>query len=322
MRPSPSLVLALATGACVSATDPDTAVTLGDEAELDSSDADEDTVTGDDAPVLDQGADPSPALRCEKVDLLFVIDDSHSMASEQGNLIASFPEFFANIQATLDTVDSVQVGVVATDAYAFNAEACRSLGALVTQTGGAGSSNAVCGPFSGASGTFMTEADALDAFSCAGQLGIDGSIDERPMEAMLTALDSSLSEAGGCNEGFSRKDALLVVVVITDEEDDHQEISGQLHGSPGEPEDWFAALAAHKGVESNVAVLSIIGGLPDNECGEPVGVGAEPSPRLQAFTQMFSHGFLGDICAWSYGPFFSEAIEVVESACADFEAVP
>ena len=38
--------------------------------------------------------------------------------------------------------------------------------------------------------------------------------------------------------------------------------------------------------------------------------------------EMFTYGFLGDVCAPSYGPFFDEAIGVVETACDNFEPVP
>lgn len=263
------------------------------------------------------GSDPG----CEKVDLLFVVDDSISMAGEQANLIASFPEFIDGIQAALPDADSFHVGVVTTNAYAFNAAGCQEIGALVTQTGGASSSNAACGPFS--AGRFMTNASDLQgAFACAAQVGIDGPTDERPMQAMQVAIGPAHAGSGGCNAGFMRDDALLVVVIITDEEDDPREFYGMLEGSPGDPVDWAAAIVAAKGLESNAAILSIIGGEPGNACPEPSGVdGAEDAPRIRAFTQMFTHGFLGDVCAPSYGPFFSQAIGVVESACDGFVPV-
>lgn len=268
--------------------------------------------------MMEAGDEPG----CTKVDLLFVIDDSISMAGEQANLIASFPEFIAGIQDTLANADSYHVGVVTTNAYAYNAGGCQQMGALVTQTGGASASGQVCGPF--AAGRYMSDADDLQAtFACVAQVGIDGPTDERPMESLEIALGSAHAGAGGCNEGFLRNDALLVVVLITDEEDDHFMLYNTLEGSPGDPPDWFAAVAAAKGMESNAAILSIIGGQPGNVCPEPSGVdGAEDAPRLRAFTEMFTHGFLGDVCAPSYGPFFDEAIAVVETACEGFVPIP
>ncbi|HVH97207.1 MAG TPA: hypothetical protein VM869_00790 [Enhygromyxa sp.] len=280
-----------------------------DSSDDDTSERGSDT-TGPALDLADHGG-----LGCEKVDLLFVIDNSVSMVSEHGNLIASFPEFIAGIQSTLGGTDSYHVGVITTDAYQFNDPECRLLGALVTQTGGASSSESECGPF--LEGRYMTEDDELElGFACIGQVGLGGANDERPMQALELALAEPLQT--GCNAGFLRDDALLVVVIITDEEDDHTTLQGKLQGSPGNPEDWFAALAARKSVESNVVVLTLIGGLPENTCPFPTGSGAEDSPRLRAFTEMFTHGFLGDVCAWSYGPAFAQAVTVIESACEGF----
>ena len=278
-------------------------------------------------PVLDVGgADQGGSAEaggdgCSKVDLLFVVDDSISMAGEQANLVASFPDFIDAIQAQLPEADSYHVGVVTTNAYEFNANGCTELGALVTQTGGASSSAASCGPF--AAGRYMTDGDDLpDVFACAAKVGVDGSTDERPIQAMTVALGPAYAGGGGCNEGFLRDDALLVVVVITDEEDDPFMFYGELQGSPGDPPDWFDTLVALKGVETNVVMLSIIGGQPGNVCPEPNGVdGAEDAPRLREFTQMFTHGFLGDVCAPNYGPIFADSISVIEQACDGFVPV-
>ena len=272
-----------------------------------------------DAPELDLDEEPSETAGCAKVDLLFVIDNSHSMGSNQGALVESFPEFIDDLYATLDSTDSYHVGVVTTDAYVFNTPECQSHGALVARTGGESSSDAACGPYSG--GTYMTEAEDLaSSFACAAQVGVDGSIDERPIQAALEALGPT--HAQGCNAGFLREDALLVLVIITDEEDDHTSLFGEAQGSPGEPNDWFAALEAIVGIEQNAVVLTICGGHPDDQCGFPVGALAEPAPRLRAFTTSFTHAYLGDICAGNFGPFFAEAVAVVDLACENFTPIP
>ena len=263
---------------------------------------------GESMPESEDGNDPNAG--CTKVDLLFVIDDSYSMATEQSVLIASFPEFIASVRASLDAVDSYHIGVVTTDAYPFNDPACQQLGALVTATGGADSSASECGPFG--NGRFMTEDDPLeDSFACAARVGIEGSDDERPIGALLGAISPDL--AAGCNQGFLRADALLIVVIITDEEDDL---------TPGDPSDWFIEFEQAIGTEHNAAMLLIAGRLPDNTCGFPIGVGAEDAPRLRDFTQRFTHSVLGDVCAVSYAPFFDEALEFVQQACDEFVPVP
>lgn len=255
---------------------------------------------------------------CERVDLLFVIDDSSSMAGEQQNLIASFPAFIQGIQAGLAGVSSYHVGVVTTNSYGYNSLHCREIGALVTSTGGAKSSDTSCGPFS--EGRYLVSGDDLEQqFACIAQVGTSGFLDERPMQAMQTAVGPIHAVSGGCNEGFVRDNALLVVVIVTDEEDQVVEFGDTTKGSPGGPQTWFEELVATKTYEENIAVLSIIGGQPDSAClDDHADNGAEDAPRIRAFTEMFTNGFLGDVCAPSYGSFFNEAIDVVQDACGGF----
>ncbi len=270
---------------------------------------------------------------CTKVDLLFVIDNSGSMADEQANLIASFPGFISAMQQELAETDGYHVGVVTSDTYIFDL-GCSPLevGNLVGRTGGTDSSNGVCTPY--ASGlNYMTEQDDLaDKFSCAAQVGSGGDGDEHPMEAMLTALSSPLIDAGSCNEGFLRDDALLVVVIITDEEDDHETQAEAcdmtaLPGSPGEPATWFDDLVEVKGEEGNVVVLSLVG--PDAEAGNMCPaldkcnggiVGAEVADRILEFTRMFTFGFIGPVCD-DFGPIFAESIAVIATACEEFNPI-
>lgn len=264
---------------------------------------------------------------CKKVDLLFVIDDSGSMADEQANLANSVPGFINQIKTQLADTEGYNIGVITSDAYIFNDPACIAEGALVTRTGGPDSSNATCTPF--ASGLrFMTEQDDLDTkFTCAARVGTGGDGNERPMQTLIAALSDAMAAPGACNEGFLRDDALLVVVIITDEEDDH-EIDGCLQqpqpGSSGDPPQWFdAVVAAKDGIESNIVVLSLVGPKPPNACPAldkcTGGIdGAEQATRIIEFTEMFTYGFIGQVCAPSYEPFFQEAVSIIESACDDF----
>ena len=282
--------------------------------------------SGEPDPIFDVGAlsDAAPPVTpgCDKVDFLFVIDNSESMADEQDNLVASVPGFIAGIEGTLADVEGYHVGVTSTDAYPRNPSDCREVGALITQTGGTGSSNMVCGPFT-EGGNYMTQADDMaHAFACTAAIGVAGDGNERPMDAMLAALGPELNGPGGCNEGFSRDDALLVVVLITDEEDDHEMLGGlQIAGSQGNPLQWYQALVDLKGLPENVAVLALVGHEKPNACPDfqwDGFDGAEIATRLIAFAQMFEHGFVGDVCAADYEPFFAEAVSVVKTACDGF----
>ncbi len=62
---------------------------------------------------------------CDKVDFLFVIDNSGSMGDEQQNLINSFPQFINTIQTELDEAQDYHVMVLDVDAWVF--EQCPAL---------------------------------------------------------------------------------------------------------------------------------------------------------------------------------------------------
>jgi hypothetical protein len=255
----------------------------------------------------DLGPPPTLQSQCAQVDLLFVIDNSHSMADEQTNLVASFPGFIDGISTFLGADADYRVGIITTDAYAFNTFGCTDLGDLVTQTGGELSSHASCGPFAEGH-PFMTNADDLaTSFACAADVGIAGAGVEKPMQALTTLL---ASRNDPCTANFVREDAVLVITIITDEEDDGDSI--------GDPWDWHAAVLDAKGGDpSRVMVLSLIGRAQPNACSSQWdgAVGAEFAPRLADFTERFPHGTVGDACASDYGPYFAALLADVEQEC-------
>jgi len=254
---------------------------------------------------------------CTKVDILFVIDNSGSMADEQQKLIANFPGFAEEIQSTLGEVDGYNVGVVTSDDYwnvfaspGINADAmeCRVLGGLVTAN-----PTQACTPYA-AGNRFMTEADDLATrFACAANVGDQGIGLEQMGGAAVNALLPSLSAPGGCNDGFLRDDALLILVLITDEDDDIESL--------GDPTDWYTSVVSAKFNEpDNIVVLSLIwddsGGNPN---GCVVASDENTGTSIAEFTNMFTHGSVGSLCVDSYQQFFSDAIGVIDVACDEFE---
>jgi hypothetical protein len=172
---------------------------------------------------------------------------------------------------------------------------------------------------------FTETQPALEStFSCVANVGTYGSGAERPMQAMQGAVSEAMNDAAGCNEGFLRDDAILVVVVATDEEDDAAEDPNG--GSPGDPPDWAQSLIDAKlGNDKAVVVLMLVGDsdAPGGVCppgADPGngGPGAEPSPRLREFAELFDHGMWGSICSSDYGDFFNEAISVIDVTCEEF----
>ncbi len=193
------------------------------------------------------------------------------------------------------------------------------LGAGVTHPRGPEASNRECNFVSGARYIDSNEADLVETFACAADVGTgSNSLDtEKPMEAMVEAV-SPASGASTCNTGFVRDDAILVVTFITDEDDNND--------SKGEVAGWRQALIAAKGGDENAVVVLGLFGDQDLEGGaicpplDPDGNdGAEPSPRLRAFVDSWGErGFAGSVCADTYAPFFEEAVGIIDTTCEEF----
>lgn len=279
-----------------------------------------------------------PSLDCDKIDFLFVIDNSSSMADEQQHLVAAVPGFVDAMRTALPNVESLRVGVIDTDSYpslgtaqdALNGcpedSECDScdyqLGALLDKPGSAVDPESSCG-FSSGERYMDGHAESFpDEFECVALVGVDGNPIEQQASALVNAVSGPLAEDGGCNDGFVRDDALLVFVVISDEEDDHAAAPGPQGGSMGEPELWYDALVQAKGgEENNVVGLGLIGGSPRfSEC-EALSSGldgAEQTTRLDGFLGNFNFGFTGSVCAEGYDAFFSEALDEVAKGCSFF----
>jgi hypothetical protein len=261
---------------------------------------------------------------CRAVDFLFVIDNSGSMSPHQRNLVDNFPAFIGGIEATLEDVDSFHVGVVTSDDYEYNPPGCDTIGGLVTRTGGNHSSDKESGPFAEGR-NFMTEADPIeDLFADVAMVGTSGDHRERPMEALLRAVDGSLSGPDQCNEGFLRDEALLVAVIITDEADGPGDPEHEFHGypiSPGTPSDWFESVVDAKGGHpENAVVLSLVH-YEGGPCPPPNGF-ADPAffdgQNMVDFADEFGdNGFRAGICS-DYAAAFSQAVSVVAAACDNF----
>ncbi|MDC0723733.1 hypothetical protein [Nannocystis bainbridge] len=270
-----------------------------------------------------------PEGGCQKIDFLFVVDNSGSMAEEQEALAVSFDGFISSIQNTVK-VEDYHIMVVDTDAgnaflqeclvlctffpecegYPCNMlpqpEGCdATLGVGLTKD----PSDSECGVAGGQRYMVDGQPNLASTFECLAKVGTNGDGSERPMEAMVAAV-GPLTKPAGCNDGFVRKDALLVVTFITDEEDDQE--------SNGNPVGWNASLVAAKfGLEKNIVVLGLIG---DPDQPNPVCTGqAEASPRLRQFAESFTYGSWGSICSPDYAPFFDAAVSVIDTACEQFE---
>ncbi|MCR9165308.1 MAG: hypothetical protein ACE37F_23870 [Nannocystaceae bacterium] len=281
---------------------------------------------------------------CGKVDFVFAIDNSGSMGGFQQSLAASFPGFIDAIQSNINAQD-YRILVTDSDAFATmgaNVSGCGADGtceplcascsptdlcvctceaeatecvdpdASCDDTHGAGKRRNEQGMDCGIEGDqrYMTgsQPNLAETFSCLALVGDAGMAMERPVTAATKAITVQ-NEAGACNEGFLRDDALLVVTFITDDPPGANAPSQfEDAGYLAHPDRWFDALVAAKGGNpNNVVVLGIVS----------ASFGAEV---FVDFVSMFGdRGLLGEITAPSYDGFFEEAVALVDVACDEFE---
>jgi hypothetical protein len=247
---------------------------------------------------------------CKAVDFLFVIDNSGSMGLQQTQLLNSFPGFIQAIEDTLDTVDTLHLGVVTSDAYSQNEAGCNVLGGLVTKT-----QMATCTPFAEGN-RFVTEADDIASeFNCIAQIGTFGSGLEMPVSALVESISPEMNAVDACNEGFIRDDAVLVVVVITD--DPPHEPSWDDANPDWDTSGWHQALVDAK--DGNEEALVVIGFVPFGDVSCMVPSFMIESPNLINFVNSFNEqGILASVCEDDYGPIFDASIETIDQTCQNF----
>ncbi len=298
------------------------------QGESDTEVADESDESDESPPIETDGE--LPERTCDKVDFLFVIDNSISMLPEQTALSVAFPGFIAAIEGSLDTDDHILV--TDTDALGWcTPSACASpgllhptcegpgsfactgefdtcdvtLGAGVVRPAGQGSSNTDCKPFGGQRFIIDDEPDKQGVFDCMAHVGLAGSPQERPLDAIVAALGPTLTARGGCNESFLRDDAILVVTFISDD-DGHED--SQL------PTEAYAKLVAAKGGDADRIV--VLGLIPDPDAGCIFTPGA--GEHWGEFIELFGdRGLRAPVCEQNYVGFFQAAVDLIVEACTD-----
>lgn len=189
----------------------------------------------------DTGFDPiKPTPGCGwttgKLNLLLVVDNSHSMHAEQALLAQELPRMVSALASGDVDGDGeqdhpaadIRVGVVTTDmglsGQVASLTGCSAYGgnAILRQPAACSAS----GPGYLAYDPEHTDAEELE---CLVKIGVDGCGIEQPLEAMLKALTPSTSEirfardtfghGDGPNAGFLREDSVLAIVHVTDEDD-------------------------------------------------------------------------------------------------------
>lgn len=158
-----------------------------------------------------------------KLDVLFVVDNSGSMASSQTNLANNFPSF---INYFKNKGYDFRIAVTTTDTFygdQFVTDTC-----VNSQTGIDMCTADYTKLFTNAAATggipyrFVENntPNLESVFAANVQVGIKGSGDERAFSSLKATLSSSL------NSDFHRQDAYLAVIIVSDEEDfSHDDIN-------------------------------------------------------------------------------------------------
>jgi len=166
------------------------------------------------------------------VDLLFLIDDSASMALLQQNLARNFPLFMQALESAPGGLPDVHIAVASTDMGAQADGASASAIAACDGTGKAGafqySPRGSCAATNlDAGATFISNVGGVanytgnlaDTFACIAALGEGGCGFEQPFAAITRALGADGQPPPAQNQGFLRDDAYLGIVLITNEDD-------------------------------------------------------------------------------------------------------
>ncbi|HEY5935329.1 MAG TPA: hypothetical protein VIU61_11855 [Kofleriaceae bacterium] len=160
------------------------------------------------------------------VDILFVIDDSGSMADKQNNLAANFPNFIDVLNTIQGGLPDVHIGVVSSD-MGVRATDGNTAGGIPGCTSSGKNGTLQLGQATGmVTDQFISDIKLPDGtrqinytgqlntvFGAMAKLGAMGCGFEQHLHAMRRALEAN------ANPGFVRPDAFLAVIFIADEDD-------------------------------------------------------------------------------------------------------
>lgn len=170
----------------------------------------------------------APLTSASQVDMLFLIDDSDSIAPWQVQLRERLPNFMNVLKSAPGGMPDMHIAVVSSSLGAgIYANVTGCLPGTRGNQGGEFQHEADCGL--GAGETFLRstggetpetnfEGDITDVFACIADLGQSGCGFEHQLEATRVALQKA-GTPGSNNFGFLRPNALLSVVMLTDEDD-------------------------------------------------------------------------------------------------------
>jgi hypothetical protein len=280
---------------------------------------------GDDDNTGDDDMPPPPPgemKQCNKMDLVFVVDDSGSMAEEQGNLGSNFP-MFANLLANYTTPDGDHI----------------DFRIAVTTTGRDMDYKIQNGPITipmhedGDNGVFRnncnvakrylepTDPNLNEALACRANVGTGGPGFEMPLLMSKWALSERMMD--NTNVNFLRDDALLAIVYLTDEDDGSTtannwtiSISGGDPAPDWNPADQVQFLDNLKGNRTRWAAGVIAG---DGNCTSSFGDAVDAARMKDFVNQANANGttqaVFSSICSGDLTTSLQNTLNTFQAAC-------
>ncbi len=253
---------------------------------------------------------------CNKMDVLFVIDNSGSMAEEQMNLAANFPKFIEVLNTFHESKLDYRVGVTTTSFPT------KFLGITV----GTGEEGAL---LKSASMTHpwleRTDPNVSETFTTIATVGVDGSGQEQPLKAAQAAVTTRVADQS--NAGFLRPDALLAVIILTDEDDgsagDPQMTGGlpiPLPGTDLPVTDFITTFDMVTGARERWAA-AVIAGDKAPMCSSTFGNANYASRLLDFVKQTGSNAVFSSICDGDLSKSLEVALDTFADACDKFTLI-
>lgn len=274
-------------------------------------------------------ADARPAEACNKMDIVFIVDDSGSMSEEQANLTTNFPQF-ANVLDTYTTMSGDTLDyrlAVTTTGRDVDYTIQPPIPGFPPLTQSEDGDNGKFRKSSSMPRPWIERADGNVAttFANVAKVGTSGPSLEMPLYALQLALTDRVSD--GSNAGFLREDALLAVVILTDEDDCSREdnnftVENDACGS-GIPQivptmNYVNFLDGVVGNRGRWATAVIAG---PTDCSSAFG-DAYAADRLQQFVgQAGSNAVFSSICDGNLSAALAQALDTFSAACDNFPPI-
>lgn len=269
------------------------------------------------------GSGSGQAKQCNRMDIVFVVDDSGSMDAEQANLAANFP-MFADVLANYVNADGEHIDFrVAVTTTGRDIDYVIDAGGGFTLPEHESGDNGAFRDGCGTTKRFLEPADPdmANTLSCRANVGTSGPSYEMPLLMSKWALSERVDD--GTNAGFLRDDALLALVYLTDEDDDSTTANNwtitPTSGDPAptwQPADQVQFLDTLKGNRTRWAAGVIAG---DGDCSSSFG-SAVDAVRLKEFVNLANsnattQATFSSICAGDLTGALQQTLETFQAAC-------